>query len=381
MRIGIDARFLTHPQAGGFKTYTRNLVAALAELDREDEYVLYVDRVPDDPASLGPNFTVYPVPETVPMAGMVWREQIALPRRASRDRLDVFHAPNLTAPLRLPCPTVVTIHDMIWRRELPRRLSLSKHAVLDWYYRHVPERAALGASAIITVSQCSRDSIARELSLPSERIHVTYEAANPRFRPVADLDALAAARAKFGLPETFLLAMGSADPRKNVAGLLRAYAALPVPEQEGCPLAIVWANPYLASGLGELARTLGVEARLRFLQGVTDEDLLFLYNSATAFVFPSHYEGFGLPLLEAMACGTPVVAANNSSIPEIAGGAAILVNSKDDAALTQALERVLTDAPLRARMGEQGRAQAAGFSWARCARETLAVYREAAGGK
>ena len=380
MRIGIDARFLTHPQAGGFRTYTRSLVAALADVDHDNEYVLYVDRAPETPLALGPNFTVRPVPATVPLVGMAWREQVELPRLAAQDHLDLFHAPSLTGPLRLDCPTVVTIHDMIWRRELPRRLSLNKHAVMDWYYRHVPERAARRANAIITVSRASGDSITQGLGTPPEHVHVTYEAAHARFRPVAEPDALAGVRAKFGLPDSFLLAMGSADPRKNVAGLLRAYAALPAQEQARCPLAIVWANPHLASGLAELGEALGIRPHLHFLQGVEDEDLVLLYNAATLFVFPSHYEGFGLPLLEAMACGTPVVASNNSSIPEIAGDAALLVDSNDDAALAGALAQVLSDEGLRARMAEQGKAQASEFSWARCARETMAVYQEASHG-
>ncbi|MBV9848274.1 MAG: glycosyltransferase family 4 protein [Armatimonadetes bacterium] len=381
MRIGIDARFLTHPQAGGFKTYTQNLVAALSQADQDNEYRLYVDREPSAPLSYGPNFQVRVVAGTLPLVDMVWREQVGLPRRASCDRLDLFHATSLTAPLRLPCPAVVTIHDMLWRRDLPSHPALNKHAIMDWYYRHVPERAARTAGAVVTVSQSARDSIVRGLGLPPERVHVTHEAAGPRFRPVADADALARVRLKYDLPGPFLLAMGSADPRKNVAGLLRAYAALPPARQELCPLAVVWANPHLAPSLADLAATLGVGARLRFLQGVEDADLVLLYNAATLFVFPSHHEGFGLPLLEAMACGTPVVAADNSSLPEIAGDAALLIDSHDDAALTAALARALADPDLRADMAAKGRAQAARFSWARCARDTVAVYREVACGR
>ena len=204
-------------------------MAALAEVDGENEYVLYVGDAPETPPAPGPNFTLRPVPETLPLAGMVWREQVDLPRRVAQDRLDLFHALCLTAPLRLACPLVVTIHDMIWRRELPRGFSLSKHALLDRYYRAVPESAARRAAAVITVSECSRQSIAQSMALPPERIHVTYEAANARYRPIEDHDALAEVRAKLDLPPTFLLAMGSADPRKNVDGLLRAYAALPPP--------------------------------------------------------------------------------------------------------------------------------------------------------
>ncbi len=380
MRIGIDARFLTHPQAGGFRTYTRSLVAALAEVDGENEYVLYVDRVPDDAPTLGPNFRLQAVPEEVPLLGMVWREQSALPRHIKRDRLDVFHAPCLTAPLRLPCPSVVTIHDMIWHRPLrldPAKPSL-KHLLLDAYYRHVPERAARRASAVLTVSEAARASIVGKLGLPPDRVRVTPEAAAPRFRRVSDPEATAGVCARFGLPPGFVLAMGSADPRKNVSGLLRAFAALPPPLRERHPLAVVWTHRHLASGLQEEAHVLGVAPQLHFLQGVSDADLVLLYNSAAVFAFPSRYEGFGLPLLEAMACGTAVVAADNSSIPEIVGDAGLLVGADDTAGLAGALTRVLTDDALRDGMIARGEARAAEFSWQRCARETLAVYGEAA---
>jgi alpha-1,3-rhamnosyl/mannosyltransferase len=209
-------------------------------------------------------------------------------------------------------------------------------------------------------------------------VRVTHEAAAPRFRRVADSEARAGVCARFGLTPGFVLAMGSADPRKNVSGLLRAYAALPTPLRERHPLAVVWTHRHLAAVLEDEARALGITERLHFLQGVGDDDLVLLYNCAAVFAFPSRYEGFGLPLLEAMACGTPVVAADNSSIPEIVGDAGLLVGADDTDALTQSLSRVLTEDTLREQLTARGEARAAGFSWQRCARETLAVYREAA---
>ena len=187
MRIGIDARFLTHPQAGGFKTYTQNLVAALAQVDRENEYRLYVDREPASPLAYGPNFQVCVVPGTLPMLGMVWREQVGLARRAAQDKLDLLHAPNLTAPLRCPCPTVITVHDMIWlwpERFSPGKTASRKRDLMRRYYQDVPRRAAQAAAGIITVSQASKDDIVRDLGIPAGRIHVTYEAAGAAYGPV-----------------------------------------------------------------------------------------------------------------------------------------------------------------------------------------------------
>lgn len=377
MRIGIDARFLTHPQAGGFKTYTQNLIAALAEVDRDNEYRLYVDREPSAPLGYGPNFEVCIVPGTLPLVGMAWREQVGLARRAAQDRLDLLHAPSLTAPARCPCPTVVTVHDTIWlwpERFSPGKAASRKRDLMRAYYRHVPRIAAHAAARVITVSQASKDAIVQDLDIPAARITVTPEAAGAAFRPVEDPERLTAARRKYDLPAEFLLAIGSADPRKNIAGLVAAYAALPDGLRARRPLAVVWTHAHLAAALAQQAEALGVASRLCFLRDVSDDDLVSLYNAASLFVFPSRFEGFGLPLLEAMACGTPVVAADNSSIPEIAGDAARLVNAEDPAALAAAIEAVLSDPDERAAMRARGLARAAQFSWARCARETRAVY-------
>jgi len=382
MRIGIDARFLTHPQPGGFKTYTENLIASLARVDPENDYVLYLDRSPDPNAPLPrqPNFTVCVVPGTWPLLGMPWREQVGLARQAARDRLDLLHSPSLTAPFRLACPSVVTIHDMIWcfaERFSGRKPASSRRRLMDWYYRWTPKIAARKASAIITVSHASKDSIQRYLGVPSDRIFVTYEAASPIYRPVKDLGALAAIQRKYDLLPDSVLAIGSADPRKNIAMLVQAYARLPGELQARHMLAIVWTHRFLATSLEEQIAALGLRNRVRFLERVSDDDLLGLYNAAALFVFPSRYEGFGLPLLEAMACGTPVVAANNSSIPEIVGDAARLVDTESAPAIAAAITELLTNPTLRRTLVESGFKRAARFSWKQCARETIAVYRKA----
>lgn len=379
MRIGIDARFLTHPQRGGFKTYTQNLVAALAAVDTENEYVLYVDRPVASPTQLvtAPNMALRVVPGTMPLLGMPWREQIGLPAHALKDRIDVLHAPALTAPLGLPCPCVVTIYDTIWL--FPDRFSKGgassrKRALMKRYYQLLPQLAARRAAAIITVSHASGDEIVRHLHVSPERVAVTYLAAAPSFRCMAEDRRRATLRERYGLGPAYILAIGSADPRKNLDTLLRAYAQLPAPIQQRFPLAIVWTHQRLASHLAAHAAALGIEGRLRFLERVSDEDLAQLYSGASAFVFPSLYEGFGLPILEAMSCGAPVVAADNSSIPEIAGDAALLVPAEDPRQMARALLTVLDDPVAREQLVAKGYQRARRFSWARCARETMAVY-------
>lgn len=382
MKIGIDARFLTHPQPGGFKTYTENLVTALAEVDAANEYVLYLDRAPGQDVQLPDraNFTTSIVPGSVPVLGMLWREQLGLSRRAVCDGLDLLHSPSLTAPLHLACTSVVTIYDMIWY--FPERFSKGKpfsgkRKLMEWYYRSVPKIAARQAAAVITVSYASKESLVQHLGLPSERVFVTYAAASRTYRHVDDREPIEALRRKHNLTSDFILAIGSADPRKNITALVRAYALLPASLQERYQLIIVWTHSLLASDLREQVRVWGINDRVKFLRRVSDHELAVLYNAASLFVFPSLYEGFGLPLLEAMACGTPVVAANSSSIPEIVGNAASLADPRNIDDMAGVIAQVLTDEKLQTLLIQKGLDRAASFSWEKCARETVAVYRNA----
>jgi glycosyltransferase involved in cell wall biosynthesis len=381
MKIGLDARFLTHPQVGGFKTYTENLISALAEIDSENEYILYVDRPPNQQTRVPfpANFSIRVIPGSGPLLGMPWREQIKLSRQAICDKLDLLHSPSLTAPLRLTCPSVVTIHDMIWF--LPGKFSrgktlLGKRKLMEWYYQAVPKFAARRATAVITVSYAARDTIVQHLGLPADRIFVTHEAANPIYCRVNEPAEVNTIRQKYNLASNFILAIGSADPRKNITTLVHAYALLPASLRKRYHLAIVWTHSFLAPDLAGEVDKLGLTDHLRFLTGISNEELVLLYNAATLFAFPSRYEGFGLPPLEAMACGTPVVAANNSSIPEIVGEAAVLVETENVEAIASAISRVLSDQSLQKNLSTKGSAQAACFSWTKCALETVEVYRK-----
>jgi glycosyltransferase involved in cell wall biosynthesis len=380
MRIGFDARFLTHPQAGGFKTYSQNLVAALAAVDSENEYILYLDREPngDAPLPKRPNFLPRIVPGSAPLVGMVYREQIGLARQAARDKLDLLHAPSLTAPLRLDCPLVVTIHDMIWyspAKFANGKAVFGRRKLMEWYYRVVPKTAAHRAAGVITVSRAAKESIVQSLGLAPDRVFVTHEAAAAIYKRLDNPKQLEPIRQKYSLASDFILAIGSADPRKNIDTLVQAYASLPEFLKERFQLVIVWTHSLLAEELAARVEALGLKGRVRFLQRVSNEDLVLLYNVASLFVFPSRYEGFGLPILEAMACGTPVVAANNTSIPEIVGDAALLIDAEDVATMAELMTKVLVDDALKQVLIDKGLKRAVGFSWEKCGRETLEVYR------
>ena len=359
MRIGINALFWERPGTGSGQ-YTRHLLQALAKVDPTNKYLLF-----------GPG-SEPPIPNTqYPISNLakLWFEQVSFPRACRH--LDLAHVPYFASPLFPTVPTVVTVHDLI-----PLILPAYRGSLLVRLYTRLVAAAARKAEAIITVSQASARDIGRCLHIPPERIHVTYEAAGEVFQPVEDEAQL---RRKYALPERYLLYLGGFDQRKNLSALLRAFALL-VSKQPQARLVIAGRLPGRDSPLfpdpRRLVGELGLEERVIFTGWVAEEDKPALLSGATAFVFPSLYEGFGLPALEAMACGTPVVASNRSSLPEVVGEGGILVEPTDMEALAEAMETLLVDDVLRAELRQRALAQAARFSWKRTALETLAVYRK-----
>jgi len=380
MRIGIDARFLTHPQAGGFRTYTEILVKALGQVDSSNAYVLYTDRSPGE-ATLPrrSNLTYRVVKGTFPLLGMPIREQIGLPRNIAQDGIDVMHFPCLTASLTARCPAVVTVHDTIWLSFQPGTLSSrdvrsAKRWAMWLYNRWVSQLAAKRADHIIAVSHATKADIVSQLGISVNKISVVHNAIKTVFQPNVSETQAEGVRRRYGLDNDFILGIGSADPRKNMVGLVSAYSKLSREQKSRYQLVIVWTHSLLQNELLSLIDRSGIRGRVRFLERVSDLDLALLYSSATVFVFPSHYEGFGLPPLEAMACGTPVVAAKNSSIPEVVGEAGLMVDAADFDALALAIEQVLDDSTLQAELVRKGLERVRYFSWERLGRQTLEVY-------
>jgi glycosyltransferase involved in cell wall biosynthesis len=383
IRIGIDARHLTHPQRGGFKTYTQGLVAGLAELRPDAEFVLYVDRVPSsgDVVPGGAGWAVRVLSGLPGPLGMPWREQVQVARAAVRDRLDLLHSLCLTAPLTGSVAQVVTIHDTIWRH--PDRFAADAErlpfgrSLMQAYYLRVPLRAARRARAVIAPSAAARADVIAECGVAPDRVHVTLEAARPVFGVRDRAAARDRVRDRHGLTGRYILALGSTDPRKNLKLLVRAYAQLPAHQRADVRLAVVWSHGLLRSALEDELRVQGIQSEVQFLPSPSDADLADLYAAAEVFAFPSRYEGFGLPVLEAMSCGTPVVAAGTTSIPEIAGDAALLVSAEAPEEMAAALGRVIADAGLAGQLRAAGLARAAQFSWRRCAEDTYRVYGQA----
>jgi len=359
MRIGVNGFFLGRPTTGSGQ-YTRNLLEALAKVDPTNEYLL---------------FSPGPAPPISNLAKL-WFEQVSFPR-ACRG-LDLAHVPYFASPLFPTVPTVVTVHDLI-----PLILPAYRGSLLVRLYTRLVAAAARKAEAIITVSQASKRDIVRCLHIPPKRIHVTYEAAGEAFQPVEDEARLAAIRQKYALPDCYLLYLGGFDQRKNLSALLKAFVLLV--NKQPTWLVVAGRLPERDSPLFpdpcRLVRELGLEEGVIFTGWVPEEDKPVLLSGATAFVFPSLYEGFGLPAAEALACGTPVIASNRSSLPEVVGEGGILVEPTDAEALAEAMEVLLVDDTLRAELRQKALAQAAKFSWKQTALETLVVYQKMVGGK
>jgi glycosyltransferase involved in cell wall biosynthesis len=270
--------------------------------------------------------------------------------------------------MRIDKPYVLSIYDatlFLYSRYHPRTRLLAIRMMLPFAVRR--------ASAVITISQSAREDLQRILKIPQEKLHVVYGAAPEHFAPVHSPEKLAQIRDKYKLPEQFLLYVGTLEPRKNLTRLVRAFSRL---KKQGQPHKLVLAGPlgWSMNGFQKQIEELNLGQSVQMLGYIPDEDLPGLYSLATVFVFPSLYEGFGLPPLEAMACGTPVLSSQNSSLSEICGDAAYLVDPLDEDSLFEGLQRVVTDKNLRQELEEFGRKRAAEFSWERAARETAAVY-------
>ncbi len=375
MRIGISAHFWPQFTVGSGQ-YLRHLVRELARLGAGHRLVLIGEQGAfhgDPPPVETYEVSRGPIPAGRP--AKLWFEQVAVPRAARALRLDLLHVPYLAPPLFSPVPTIVTVHDLIPLLLPAYRGSWRKRA-----YFWLDVQATRRADLLLAVSEHTKADTVRHLRYPAERIHVTYEAAAPTLRPAAP-EEIAALRARYGLPPRFVLYLGDTDLRKGVHRLLRAFARWRT-EAGDQETALVIAGPLHAPGgplfldLPALIADLGLRGAAHLLGAVPEADKAALYSAAAVFAFLSEYEGFGLPPLEAMACGTPVLASDRSSIPEIVGQAGVLVNPFDEGAVAAALGRLLADAGRREELRGRGLARANEFSWERTARETLRAYEE-----
>ena len=374
MHIGIDAHAIGARQ-GGNETYIRNLITALAKLDHENSYTLYfsVAEAAENWRNRYANFAVRLLPPPTPLV----RVPLALAYELRRRPVDVLHV-QFTAPPFCPAPVVTTIHDLAFEH-LPETFTRRGKMQLRLTVRHTARRAA----HILTVSEYSRQDISQTYRLPLDKITVTHNGCEGHFTPhptpLQAAQETASIRQKFGITKDFLLAVGSLQPRKNLLRLMRAYANVRAQQPDfQLQLVLVGRQLWLYQEILRAIKQQNFAADVVVTDYVRDEDLPALYRSAVALVYPSLFEGFGLPPLEAMACGTPVITSNTSSLPEVVGQAAVLVDPYDEAALAQAIWQIARDASLRQRLQQTGIEQAKQFTWQAAAEKTLAVYRAVA---
>jgi len=368
MQIGIDGRYI-QDHFPGIGRYTYNLIKGLAKVNRENTlFVLHNPQLVN---------TRHPLSALVQLSKMELvraktptfspAEQWHLPELARRLKLDLLHSPYYVKPYFLPCVSVVTIYDALSHR-YPQYLPSTWHRLA---FLITTRLAIVSARGIIATSWSTKEDLVKFFRVKEEKIAVTYLAAGEEFRPQST-KAIDEMRERYSLPKDYLLYLGINKPHKNLTRLIEAYSRL----ETDRALVLAGREDPRYRGARQAVEKLGLRGRVIFLGDISETLLPTLYAGAELFLFPSLYEGFGLPVLEAMACGTPVVCSNTSSLPEIVGEAAVTFDPLNVVEMAQAIAKALGDEELRKEMMERGLAQAQKFSWERTACETLALYRE-----
>lgn len=383
MQVAINAQLVSFGETyrnAGVSRYTYQLLQGLSTLAGDQSYTAFVNQreaqdAQKDPLAATGRVRVVPArwPAHNPPQRIAW-EQLALPGELRRMRADVFHSPVNVLPGRVPCASVVTIHDLAFLR-YPEYFRPTRRYYQRWFTRGSVRRATL----VVAVSESTKRDLVHFLRAPEDRILVIYPGIAQDFQPRHDPGTIAAFRARHGLPERYMLYMGTLEPRKNLLTLIEAYARLRGQDEDVPPLVLAGAKGWYYQPLFERVRALGLERAVTFPGYVNRDEQPLWYAGADVFVYPSWYEGFGMPVAEALACGTPAVTSNVSSLPEAAGDAGQQVDPSDPDALAHTLLGVLKDTALRQRLAARGPEWASRFSQARMAREYAECYARAAG--
>jgi glycosyltransferase involved in cell wall biosynthesis len=391
LHIGIDASRIAVAARTGTEHYTYELLAALAQHDRVSRYTLYCNQLPAALPPLGPNFALRHIPFP-----RLWTH-VRLSAELALHPPDVLFVPAHVLPLGAPLRrtrTVVTIHDMGYLHFPEAHTPMHRR-----YLRLSTLWSARAADRVIAISAATHDDLVRYTGVRPDKIAVIHHGVSERFRPVVDRDVMQATQRRYGITAPYFCYIGTLQPRKNLVRLIEAFAQFderrktkdersmiathigepssfvlrPSSETSALRLVIAGKKGWLTEAIERRADEVGVADRVSFIGYLPDDDVPALLSGALGFVFPSLYEGFGMPVLEAMACGAPVLASDSSSLPEVAGDAALLVDPTDVGAIAAGLARLANDASLRADLRARGLARAAQFTWERCAVQTLEV--------
>ena len=373
MRFGIDGRYV-QDHFPGIGRYTYNLALNLAALSPEDVFVVFHDpnvantRYDMNALAVLPNVELVPAPASVFSA----KQQFLIPHLARRHRIDLYHSPCYIMPYVMPCPTLATIHDLI-PCVYPQSLSTPG---LRWLFALLTRLTEWRTTCILVDAESTRHDLMRIMHADPERIVAIPLATDRAFRPYPKAD-IAGTRQRLGLQTPYVLYLGSNKPHKNLVQLVCAWAKMPASIRTQATLVIAGQEDPRFPETRETVQRLGLGSEIRCLGAVSSKDVPLLYAGAHCLAFPSLYEGFGLPVLEAMACGTPVACSNRSSLPEIVGDSALTFDPEDSDTIRDALVRLLTDPDLHRRLSRAGLQRAKDYTWQRTASETLGVYRQA----
>lgn len=376
MVVGFDMRpiFFTR---GGISRYVLCLVEALSTAVHDVRVVPFCPK--DIPCHIDSQLRPHLTPRILHFSlrnsflETIW-ENLMLSFGAYREHVHLMHFPRFSVPLLRIGGTVVTVHDLAFRR-YPHTLTAEARR----YFESATSSAVKRADAIIAVSEHTRQDLIEFFHVEPDRVHVVYNGLEPRFSPCCADETLSQVRRAYGLKDDYILFVGTLEPRKNLVGLLNAYAMLRSIHGVDIPLVLAGEKGWLYEEVFDALHSLRLQSYVHLLGRVPDAYLPDLYRGASAFVYPSFYEGFGFPVLEAMACGAPVVTSAVSAIPEVAGDAALLVDPHSSEAIADALARILEDEALADDLRKRGVQQAARFSWDRAAKGTLKVYQACIG--
>lgn len=373
MRIGIEAQRLFRANKHGMDFVALELIHALQDIDTENDYFIFVRPDIDEQClRLRGRFTLI---KLTALNYIHW-EQVVLPLAIRQYRLDVLHCTANTAPFLTGTPLVLTLHDVLFMNRNAEMNTATIYQRLGNVYRTllVPWLIRRG-QPVITVSHFASSQIKEELRLPDARISVLYNGVSPKFLVPSEEEQHLQARLRYKLPARYFLFLGSADPRKNMINVLRAYLAYRNRDTT-ISLVVSGKNPAFLRQHFTPDECEQIQAHCHFIGYIHDEDLPSLYAMADVFLFPSVSEGFGLPIIEAMASGTPVITGNRTAMPEVAGSAALLVDPHRPPAITDAIHQLTTNALLRQNLIRRGQAWATRFSWPETAQQLLTVYRQ-----
>jgi glycosyltransferase involved in cell wall biosynthesis len=374
MKIGLDIS-LTIGEKAGVGYYTYNLVKNLAKIDKINNYILY----PFYYYIFHPEFKEAFCPEQKNFKlNLEWLSKKTItklwfsnkiPKEWFFPKVDVLHSTTFCVPTKGYKKIIATIYDVSFLTHPEFHIEEN----IAHCFKGTSD-AVKHADKIIAISRNTKNDLIKYFNCDPAKIAVTYLGANKRFVPINDKYQTETIKKKYGIKNKYIFNLGSIEPRKNISGLIEAYAMLPNELKNEYDLVIAGGKGWKNSGIYNMVKQLHLTEYIAFIGFVDDDDLPYLYNEASVFVYPSHYEGFGLPVLEAMACGCPVISSNISSIPEVVGEAGILINPTDTEELKENIKKVLVDVSLAKEMSRRGIIQSQKFNWENCAKKTLGIY-------